>query len=188
MVSLSTSRKIQRDEFSQQQSLPSGNGRSSSGRNNGCPDTSFSLSPREPCSTSAVDCSIGENFSIPDSYARLRIYEYLSLVDNRILLARNQLSATEAACRSSRTLKGICQALHASVPTIRARMSAPSNLRVAAARIRQTVRIECICTQHNEEGENMSSTDSDCCVNANASLCRAINKLTLLKYIQLVAN
>lgn len=39
-------------------------------------------------------------------------------------LGRNQLSATEAACRSSRTLEGICQTLHASVSAIRVSVSA----------------------------------------------------------------
>jgi len=93
----------------------------------------FLLRCEPPCSASMVDCSVDENFSIPGSYVRLRVTgtspsSAAALESSR--LARNQLSATEAACRSSRTLEGICQALHASVPTIRARMSAPSNLLV----------------------------------------------------------
>lgn len=128
-------RKIQWNEFSKQRSLPFGDGRSCSGpQQRRCPDASFSPPPR-----TAV---LGE---------RGRLFRRRKLFNSRLVrslagiraplpspsrLARNQLSASEAACRSSRTLEGICQELHASVPTIRAGVSAPSNLRIAAARYR----------------------------------------------------
>lgn len=63
--------------------------------------------------TSTVDCSDGENFSIPSSYACGYTGNSPSSAGFSLRLARNQLSATEAACRSSRTLEGICQELHA---------------------------------------------------------------------------
>lgn len=102
--------------------------------------------------------------------------------------SRNQLSTTEAACRSSRTLEGICQELHASVPTIRAEVSAPSNLRIAAARTGRTVKIGCTRMRCNEEGGiDMSPTAprSPCCTNASRV---TINRRHLKRIPRLMAS
>jgi len=105
-------RKVQRDKSSEQQLLASGDRRSRLDRSS-CILFRFA----QTASASAPNSSSVKSFQfLARSLAR-----YASLSWTK---SRNQLSANEAACRSSRTLEGIRQALHA-------RVSAPSNLRVA---------------------------------------------------------
>lgn len=143
-----------RNEFSKQQLLPSGKMTGSCSRPQQRLPRHILFSSRT-APASAVDCSPVETFqfrnvirSQPDVYLPLRPS---SASESR--LARNQLSATEAACRSSRTLGGICQTLHASVPCICARgVSVP----IQFARCRRLhggiVRLDAFALQCREEG------------------------------------
>lgn len=98
---------------------------------------SASFSPQTAEVASAVNCSAGENFSIPGfvrecngctsfSFSRpLSCRTDSCLVSSR--LARNQLSASKAACRSSRTLGGNLPGVTRECPG-HTRVSVPSNL------------------------------------------------------------
>lgn len=117
---------------------------------------SASFSPQTAEVASAVNCSAGENFSIPGLVRECNGYTSFSrplslssdglscLVSSR--LVRNQLSASEAACRSSRTLGGNLPGVTRECPG-HTRVSVPSNLHPHPAS-----RERCIRTRCREEG------------------------------------
>lgn len=114
----------------------------------------FLLRRREPpCSASAVDCSVGENFSIPGSYARLRVsLPRRPRPSSRGSHGINYPRPKPHVVTRGHSRESTRRYTRVSRPYAR-RVSAPSNLRVAAAGIGRIVRTGCTRTRCNEEGE-----------------------------------